>query len=502
MVANAVASYRDSSAACQLSMMRRRAQELDREQEEWLFSEEALGKPLHEVEAEQERRAREVQRLRLQAHVQARGLGDVGEALVRHREEGDEELRHKEVHPRRLVSLFGPVTVARRAYRGRRGTSVHPLDPALALPERSFSYEVQRRLVQAAVQGPYDEGVARLRDGLGIGPCKRTAQQLVAAAARDVDTFYEQRTPRPGAETGAVLVGSVDGKGIPIRSSEPVARDVRPKRGVKRDRKRMATVGVVYTRAPWPRTAEEVVARLFREGPRPPDPAASRAPPPENKRVYASLLRPREEVIAEIAAEMERRDPDRRKTWVCLCDGDHVLQRLLEERVPKARLVLDFIHAVEYLWRAVYVFHQPTTAEALEWVKTRALWLLKGRSPQVVKGLRQSITKRRLRGQKRKILEATARYFHRNRDRMRYDICLKRGFPIATGAVEGACKHVIRDRMERSGMRWSREGADALVKMRATYLSHDFDEYWQFHIQQEQRRLHPPGAWTPYASSA
>ena len=436
MVAYAEASYRDSSAASRLSMTWRRAQALDQEHEKWLLSEEVLRKPLHEVEAEQERHSREVQRLRFQAHVQARGLGDVGEALVRHRETGDEELRHKEVHRRRLTTVFGPVEVSRRAYRGRRGSSVHPLDEALVLPERSFSYEVQRRLVQAAVQGPYDEAVARLRDGIGVSPCKRTGQQLVVAAARDVEAFYEHRPPPPGDETGAVLVGAVDCKGIPIRSAEPIPREVRPKHGVKRDRKRMATVGVVYTRAPWLRTAEEVVARLFREGPRPLGPAPSRGPPPEAKRVYASLQRSREEVIAEIAEEMERRDPDRHKTWVCLCDGDHVLQRLLEERLPGVPLVLDFIHAVEYLWKAVYVFHEPTTANAKEWVMTRTRWLLQGRSGQVVKGLRQSITKRHLKGQKRKILQAVARYFQRNRDRMRYDICLKRGLPIATGAPQ------------------------------------------------------------------
>ena len=500
MVALAEAPYRGSSATSRLGMTRARV--LDQAGEAWLLSAAALDMPLHEVELEQECRSREVQRLRLQAHVQARGLGDVGAMLVLHGEQGDEDLRHKEVHPRQLVTLFGPLTVTRQAYRGRRGPSVHPLDSALALPERSFSYEVQRRLIKAIVQGPYDEGVKSVRDWIGGGPCKRTAQRLVVEAAWDVDPFYSQRSPPPGRETGAVLVGSADGKGIPIRSSEPVPRDVRPQRGPKRDRKRMATVGVVYTRAAWRRTAEEVVASLFRESPKPLDGTPSRGPPLEDKRVYASLLRPREEVVTEIAEEMGRRDPDRQKTWVCMCDGDHVLQRLIEERIPQAQLVLDFIHAVEYLWKAVYVFHKPTSDQAVEWVKLRALWMLQGRSGQIVKGLRQSITKRRLKGQKKKILESVARYFQRNRDRMRYDICLEQGLPIATGAVEGACKTIIHDRMERSGMRWSREGADALVKLRATYLSHDFDEYWRFHIQQEQRRLHPPGAWTAFASSA
>lgn len=101
------------------------------------------------------------------------------------------------------------------------------------------------------------------------------------------------------------------------------------------------------------------------------------------------------------------------------------------------------------------------------------------------------VTKRRLRGARRKTLQSTAAYYYRNRSRMRYAVYLKQGLPIASGSVEGACKNLVKDRMERSGMRWTPEMAEAMLRLRATYLSGDFEEYWDYHIRQEQQRLYP-----------
>ena len=153
------------------------------------------------------------------------------------------------------------------------------------------------------------------------------------------------------------------------------------------------------------------------------------------------------------------------------------------------------MHALEKLWKAAYVFHAEGSLEADLWVMDRTLRILEGDVGQVVKGLRQSITKRALSGAKRKTPEAVADYLYRNRARMRYHEYLASGWPIASGPVEGACKSLIKDRMERSGMRWTEQMAEAIVQLRAVYLSGDFDTYWQFHIEQDQKRLYPD-AWS------
>jgi hypothetical protein len=210
--------------------------------------------------------------------------------------------------------------------------------------------------------------------------------------------------------------------------------------------------------------------------------------------VWASLLKGKTAVIQEVAEEMARRDPSQSLTRLALTDGERALQIRVEKKL-NVTLILDLMHVLEKLWKAAYVFHAEGSLEADLWVLDRTLQILFGNVGQVVKGIRQSVTKRRLSGPKRKTLDAVAHYLYRNRTRMRYDEYLAKGWPIASGSVEGACKNLIKDRMERSGMRWTAQMAEAIVQLRAIYLSGDFDRYWQFHIDQDQRRLYPV-VWT------
>jgi len=202
-------------------------------------------------------------------------------------------------------------------------------------------------------------------------------------------------------------------------------------------------------------------------------------------------------IMAEVVQELRRRDPARQKSWVVLTDGERALQLSVKRRLRGVPLVLDFQHVLAKLWGAAYAFHKEGSPKALAWVQERAWRLLHGEVSHVVQGMRLSATKRDLRGQKRKVVEAVAGYFYRNRRHMRYDEYLRQGWPIATGVVEGACKNLVKDRMERSGMRWTLPTAEAMLKLRAVYLSDDFEAYWRFHVAREHVRLHPPGSWRP-----
>jgi hypothetical protein len=271
--------------------------------------------------------------------------------------------------------------------------------------------------------------------------------------------------------------------------AKPTARLTK---GQKANKKRMATVATVFTRAPWVRTPQQVVESLFPPADRPANNAP--APPrPENKRVWASLLKGKTAVFQEVAEEMDRRDPLGSLTRLALTDGERALQIRVDRKL-RATLILDLMHVLEKLWKAAYVFHAEGSLVADLWVLDRTLRILFGEVAQVVKGIRQSITKRALSGPKRKTLNGVADYLYRNRAHMRYDEYLANGWPIASGPVEGACKNLIKDRMERSGMRWTEQMAEALVQLRAIYLSGDFDAYWEFHIEQDQRRLY--SGWT------
>ena len=457
----------------------------------WLASSTALQLPLHHIESQQQDKGREVQRLLLQAHLQQRGSGDPGTALRIRRQDGEALYSHRRLGTRSLVTIFGAVELVRMGYSRPGNPSIFPLDRALALPSRSFSYELQRRLVKSAVQNPFLESVQTIAELTGVSVSKRSLEEFLPDAARDFDAFYLQRAALPA--TGSLLIAAVDCKGIPMVKPGGAKLSHRLTKGQKANKKRMATVATVFTRTPWVRTPQQVIESLFPTSRRAVGDAP--APPrPENKRVWASLLKGKTAVIQEVAEEMDRRDPSRSLTRLALSDGERALQ-IRVERTLNVTLILDLMHVLEKLWKAAYAFHAEGSLDADLWVLDRTLRILFGDVGQVVKGIRQSITKRGLEGARRKTLEAVADYLYRNRSRMRYDEYLANGWPIASGPVEGACKNLIKDRMERSGMRWTEEMAEAIVQLRAIYLSGDFDRYWEFHIEKDQKRLFPL-AWT------
>jgi hypothetical protein len=262
----------------------------------------------------------------------------------------------------------------------------------------------------------------------------------------------------------------------------------------------MATVATVFTQEPRIRTPEEVVESLFN-----PDEAGKKkrdkTSKPERKRVWASLQAGKDSFIGDVNEEMKRRDPDSKKTHVVVTDGERALQIRVTRIIKDALLILDLLHVLEKVWTAGHALYGEETQEAEDFVRERTLRILRGGVSQVVQGLRQIVTKRKLKGRKREKLNDVANYLYTNRSRMRYDEYLAKGLTIASGCVEGACKNLIKDRMERSGMRWGHEMAEAMVKMRATYLSGDFDEYWDYHVTREQNRLYP-NRWNPKTPSS
>jgi hypothetical protein len=481
-----------------------------RQLETWLCSPEAKQLPADQVEEETNRRGREITRLMLEAHFRERGTGDVGPALCLPlpptptnataasalSAAEPQLLTDKRCHCRILKTIVGPITIQRTAYGAAGQDSIHPLDAQAELPVSSFSYPLQHRLVRAAVQGPYAEAVANVELATGVAVAKGSCEQLVQAAAADFAAFYQQRPPPEPWRTGSILAAGVDGKGVPMIKPEQTLRKIRLGKGEKRNKKRMATVATVRTHEPRVRTPEEVVASLFDDAPASPPLRIRR---PEHKRVWASLTQSKSAVIAEVAAEMQRCDPEGTKVHVALSDGERALQKRLEPTLRTVLgsviLILDFLHALEKIWKAAHCFYAEGSVEAREWVREQALRILRGQIAGVLAELQERSQAKALKKNRRDSLEKIAAYLERNRERMHYDEYLRQGLPIASGSVEGACRHLVKDRLERAGMRWSLEGAEALVQMRAVYLSDDFSEYWEFHQQQDQLRAYPPGCW-------
>jgi len=153
-------------------------------------------------------------------------------------------------------------------------------------------------------------------------------------------------------------------------------------------------------------------------------------------------------------------------------------------------IVVDFIHVLEYLWKAAYVFNKEGSKEAEEWVHVRLARILEGKASGVAAGIKQSATKRKLTLDQRKNADKCARYLLANAKYLRYHEYLRDGLPIATGVIEGACRHLIADRMDITGARWGLHGAEAILRLRSLRSSGDFDDYWVFHEEQERARNH------------
>lgn len=464
-----------------------------------LRSPEAMVLSHSDVESLIETAGREVLRLVFQAHLDVREAQEQAEASVRNRD--GEELTHRRKRGRSLLTRVGRVTVKRTSYGARRGSSLAPMDAELNLPDELYSHGLRRLTAVEAARGSFDSTGEAIERSTGQTLPKRQVEELARRAARDFDAYYVRNEQCAAlASSDAVLAMSLDGKGVVVREQDLRARTQQRARqskhklktrlsvGEKRDRKRMATVAAIYDVAPYVRRPEDVIAPA--DTPRTSVPR----PRPRNKRVWASLEHSSEQVTADLFREARRRDPEQRRTWVVLVDGDrHQIARAKAEakRVgAKITLVVDFIHVLEYIWKAAWCFFDKGDPGAERWVLERARRILDGKSSDVAAGIGRSATLRKIPADERKAVDQCVAYLRKNRPMLRYDRYLAAGLPIATGVVEGACRHLIVDRMDITGARWSIAGAEAILRLRSLRSSGDFDEYWRFHLACELRRTH------------
>ncbi|EKU99093.1 hypothetical protein Lepto7375DRAFT_6315 [Leptolyngbya sp. PCC 7375] len=255
--------------------------------------------------------------------------------------------------------------------------------------------------------------------------------------------------------------------------------------GQKRQRKRMATVASVYHVPRYPRQADDIIGDQR-------DPPVR--PVISDKRVWASVEQDAKTVIEHAFVEASTRDPDHQRDWVVLVDGElhqlATLNAMARKQDVTVTIVLDFIHVLEYVWKAAFCFFSSGSEEAETWVQERALRILQGKASDVAAGIRRSATLQNLDTKARENVDKCADYLLKNRPYLLYDEYLDRGYPIASGVIEGACRHLVNDRMEITGARWRLDRAEAVLRIRALRASDDFEAYWEFHKVQEFKRNH------------
>lgn len=426
------------------------------------------------------------------------GPGDLGETVTL--ENGNTLNRLPAERKRRLLTVFGEFSISRFVYGSRPGQKIEvmPTDQRLQLPDSQMSYLLQDWNQMMSVEQPFGTVAKTLQTILGLKQSVDTLEHGNQQMAETASAFREsQPAPDPKAE-GELLVASEDNKGVPmVRPVENAPVGAHRKKGEKANKKQMACIGCVYTVDRHVRTPEAVTAALFR------DVQHSRDDSPKacQKRYWAELtrevaeefVRAQDEVFQHMRDDVkQRRQPG--QTLVHLSDGQPSLEEDRKKYLPrdsKTVDILDLMHVNPRLWEAAHLFHPEGSDEATAFVRERMLLVLKGKAAAVIAELRQTGASHGLRGAKATRLRRLCKFMEKNLHRMRYDKYLRNGYPIATGVIEGACRHVIKDRMERAGMRWKVPGAEAMLELRTIAANGDWEEFQNYRIGHENKQLYP-----------
>lgn len=444
----------------------------------------------------------------------AQGDGNLGETITTNT---DKTYKRLSSRARQYQSIFGVFSLKRAVYGTYEGKKIEirPLDARLQLPLNDHSYLLQDWSQEIAIEVPFKKTMAMLSNIFPITMSVDTLENTNQSMACHAGSFNTERTQniteslenlnKSESEmiNESLLVLSADGKGVPIRHANDEARieSHKKNRGPKPDRKRMAVVGASYLIAPYIRTPEEILNALFRVETDSDDTKSNARPSAIYKSVVANLTRKVNEksinaTCASIGWLKSQRDCFEghvEELPVLLMDGQLSLWTEAARQMSDGLYVeiLDLLHAISYLWDIGNVLHSSDSLQLFPFMKKQVLKTLNGDIKGVISSVRQMATKRGLSGKKLRKLESACKYFEKNKHRMHYDEYLKKGMPIASGVIEGACRHFVKDRMERAGMQWSIDGAQAMLDVRAQKLNGCWTEFVNHRIKKEQAKNHP-----------
>jgi hypothetical protein len=440
--------------------------------------------------------------------LEAQGNGDLGDSIMT--AEDTVLYRSDTIMTRPLRTIFGEHSFEAYVYAqgSKRKIELRPIDARLNLPEGKASYLLQEFSQLFCVEKAFGVGARQFMTVFGQKLSVDVLEDINRHMGQQAERFLDALPKSPAKEEGAILVTTADGKGVPLvkeDAQQVPAFDEKERPG----NRRMATLGCVYTVDQHVRTPEQIVAALFR------DHTVSQPenrPGPQGKHYrgyFAEPAEPGEEAVPsayrtwswiaqEVTARWQTGQP-----LIRLMDGQSVLWEAADtcladfiedmRRAGKALVqveILDIMHVSTYVWKAAKAFHGHKEHQEA-FAQDRLLRILRGEVTGVVTGMRRMASQRNLTGQALKAVTTACNYFEKNAQRMRYDQYLNAGYPIASGVIEGACRHVIKDRMEQGGMRWTLAGAEAMLNVRSVCASSEWEDFGTWRQAEEAQRVHP-----------
>lgn len=446
------------------------------------------------------------------------GDGDLGETVTT--ADGTQLQRSVEPQKRALRTIFGEHAFVSFVYSqgAHRRIELRPIDARLNLPEGKASPLLEEFSQLFCVEKAFAVGARQFEVVFGQSLSVDVLEDINRRMGEQAERFLETLPKPPAREEGELLVLTADGKGVPLVKKDAEQVPVFEEKNERPGNRRMATLACTYTVDPYVRTPEQMVAALLRE-----EKVAQPADRPEPccKRYFGCFAEPAQDgteavpsvygAFAWVAEEAARRwRPG--QTVIRLMDGqtslwnaaDVCLEQLcdkMQAHDPQQRFVdiADLLHVSQYVWRGAKVLYRHREQQEA-FVQERLLRILRGDVHGVVAGMRRMGTQRGLKGEQCKELTTVCNYLENNAERMRYHEYLQGGYPIATGVIEGACRHIIKDRMEQGGMRWTLPGAKAMLNVRAVCASSEWSAFHNWRQAETRQMTHKNhGLITNYA---
>ncbi len=481
---------------------------------------EALGLEIHEVEEHIFRTLLRLGKSLLEESISNHGTGKIEGNLT----SNNHELKYCGTKETTYLSIFGESKFS-RAYYWAKGCSggVHPLDAKLNLPATKYSYFLGNFLNRGVADQTYDEVNENYSKLFGINISKKTQEAIALSAGKEFDEFVRIKEPLDMTLEGEIICIQADCKGIRMVSSEkpdegknePNGKSYKKGKGEKDGLRKMAVATGDYSFTPEKRTPEELINALMKD-----DTGRDKVKEREQRKTLrengetipgtpintqvSATMASKEIAFFELTNRVIQRDPSESKPIVALIDGEKKLETELRLSLETANqghrldcVILDVIHMIEYLWKAGTTLYGEKGNDRLLWVRKQGLAVLEGRVGRVIGALRQIIKKNELSKTKEKVLNTVITYFTNHKHMMKYNEYLEKGYPIATGFIEGTCGSLIRDRADKSGSRWTSEGVQSVLNMRAAKKNGWWDNYYNHHIVNMKEYLY--GDWAKSA---
>ncbi len=473
------------------------------------------GTPLHKLEKDIFAEVLKIGYHCIESVLLQAGTGDVGEHLLL---DNDKQLnRLDKLRHRQYLSVFGSHDISYTAYGSREGQKIEhiPLAVHLSLPTEKYSYYLQDLTQEMCSEIPYEKVTNFFKKLLPVSIPVSGLERTNRVLATSSKAYWEQQEPASEVTSEQLVVIQSDGKGVVIRPEKKTAPKVKttfeemtasPSKKIHNGRKKMAVVGCVYTIECHQRTSKDVLESLFKKreeisSTNDKKHPLSSVPKPLDKRIRTSLERDEKETLAPARScifdwqqkEQRERDPDNKATHIYLMDGEKALwDTVAENNLGNKHVeILDILHAASYIWmasNALHPYQRNKDTLVNGFVKLKMEQVLNGEIKEVIADFRHLASSKKRSDKALEKVEKACSYLENHADRMKYHEYLANGYPIASGVIEGACRYVVKDRMERTGMRWVMSGAEAMLNLRCITLNGDWQAFMSFHIDKVQQQ--------------